>query len=121
MVQAFAPACCRRDGRTTNAEVVFPVILSRSFCNRSTRRSNSNRLSWCYAIVPALPSEGFFGPFLLLRSDIMARKIVNRKELRAEAEAAERADAGKKPVKKKAAKRKSRAKKVAAAVRMKLF
>ena len=51
----------------------------------------------------------------------MARKIVNRKELRAEAEAAERADAEKKPVKKKAAKRKSRAKKVAAIVRMKLF
>jgi hypothetical protein len=51
----------------------------------------------------------------------MARKIVNRRELRAEAEAAEKADAANKPVKKKAAKRKSRAKKVAAAVRMKLF
>lgn len=50
----------------------------------------------------------------------MARKIVNRRELRAEVEAAEKAEA-KKPVKKKAAKRKSRAKKVAAAVRMKLF
>ena len=50
----------------------------------------------------------------------MACKIVNRRELRAEVEAAEKAEA-KKPVKKKAAKRKSRAKKVAAAVRMKLF
>lgn len=45
----------------------------------------------------------------------MARKTVNRKELRAEAEAAE-----KKKVKKKATKRKSRAK-AGADVRMKLF
>lgn len=52
----------------------------------------------------------------------MARKVVNRKELRAEAEAAERADAEapKKKKKKKAAKRKSRAK-AAADIRMKLF
>lgn len=51
----------------------------------------------------------------------MVRKIVNRKELRAEAEAAERAGAAKKKaVKKKAAKRASRAKAVAD-VRMKLF
>jgi hypothetical protein len=51
----------------------------------------------------------------------MARKIVNRRELRAEVEAAEKAEAGKETVKKKKAKRKSRAKKVAAAARMKLF
>ena len=51
----------------------------------------------------------------------MARKIVNRKELRAEAEAAEKAgEAKKKTAKKKAAKRASRAKAVAD-VRMKLF
>jgi hypothetical protein len=48
----------------------------------------------------------------------MARKIVNRKELREEAEAAEKA--GKKAPVKKKAKRKSRAK-VAAEVRVKLF
>lgn len=55
----------------------------------------------------------------------MARKIVNRKELRAEVEAAEAAEkAGvtkKKPAKKKAAKRKSRAKKAAVEVQMKAF
>ncbi len=50
----------------------------------------------------------------------MARKVVNRKELRAEAEAAERAGVKKKAVKKKAAPRKSR-KKVAADVQMKAF
>lgn len=54
----------------------------------------------------------------------MARKIVNRKELRAEVEAAERAGAGaevkKKKVAKKATPRKSRAK-VVKVVRMKLF
>ena len=49
----------------------------------------------------------------------MARKIVNRKELREEAEAAEKAGK-KKAKKKKAAKRKSRAK-ASAEVRMKLF
>jgi hypothetical protein len=50
----------------------------------------------------------------------MARKVVNRKELRAEVEAAERAGLDvEKPVKK-PAKRKSRAK-VAVVVRMKLF
>lgn len=48
----------------------------------------------------------------------MARKIVNRKELREEAEAAEKA--GKKKKAKKKAKRKSRAK-AKAEVRMKLF
>ena len=54
----------------------------------------------------------------------MARKIVNRKELRAEAEAAEKAEKAegpkKKKAKKKAAKRKSRAKK-AVDIRMKLY
>lgn len=50
----------------------------------------------------------------------MARKIVNRKELRIEAEAAEKAGKKKKAPKKKAAKRKSRAK-ASAVVRMKLF
>ena len=53
----------------------------------------------------------------------MAHKIVNRKELRAEAEAAERLGETKKkkaPAKKKAAKSRSRAK-AAAQVRMKLF
>ena len=55
----------------------------------------------------------------------MARKIVNRKELRAEAEAAEKTTKKKKTkkkeaVKKKAAKRKSRAK-TAKEVRMKLY
>ena len=55
----------------------------------------------------------------------MARKIVNRKELRAEAEAAEKTTKKKKAkkkeaVKKKAAKRKSRAK-TAKEVRMKLY
>ena len=51
----------------------------------------------------------------------MARKVVNRKELRAEAEAAEKAGlTKKKAVKKKAAPRKSR-KKVAADVQMKAF
>jgi hypothetical protein len=53
----------------------------------------------------------------------MARKVVNRKELRAEAEAAEAAEKAapkKKAVKKKAAPRKSR-KKAAAEVRLKLF
>jgi len=49
----------------------------------------------------------------------MARKVVNRKELRAEAEAAEAAE-GKTTKKKAPAKRKSR-KKAAAEVRMKLF
>ena len=50
----------------------------------------------------------------------MARKVVNRKELRAENEAAEKAGTTKKKAKKKAAKRASRAKSVAD-VRMKLF
>jgi len=50
----------------------------------------------------------------------MARKVVNRKERRAENEAAEQIGATKKKVKKKAAKRASRAKSVAD-VRMKLF
>ncbi len=54
----------------------------------------------------------------------MARKVLNRKELRAEGEAAERVEAEKKKtaktVKKKAAKRKSRAK-VAKEVRLKAF
>jgi hypothetical protein len=52
----------------------------------------------------------------------MARKIINRKELREEAEAAEAAEkaGGKKKAKKKATKRKSRAK-ASAEVRMKLF
>ena len=51
----------------------------------------------------------------------MARKVVNRKELRAEAEAAEAQEAGpKKKAAKKKAKRKSR-KKADAVVRMKLF
>ena len=51
----------------------------------------------------------------------MARKVVNRKELRAEAEAAERAEeTAPKKKKKKAAKRKSRAKE-AVQVRMKIF
>ena len=55
----------------------------------------------------------------------MARKVVNRKELRAEAEAAERAEAAKpkkkkKAAKKKKAKRKSRAK-TPVDVRLKLF
>jgi hypothetical protein len=52
----------------------------------------------------------------------MARKVVNRKELRAEAEAAEKAGTTKKKVAKKAkTPRKSRAKKTAAEVHMKLF
>lgn len=57
----------------------------------------------------------------------MARKIVNRRELRAEVEAAEAAEkagvkkAPKKAVKKKAAPRKSRAKKAAVDVQMKAF
>ena len=51
----------------------------------------------------------------------MARKVVNRKELRAEAEAAEKAGITKKPAKKKATKRKSRAKKAAVEVQMKAF
>ena len=58
----------------------------------------------------------------------MARKIVNRKELRAEVEAAEAAEKAegikspkKKTVKKKAAPRKSRAKKAAVDVQMKAF
>ena len=52
----------------------------------------------------------------------MARKVVNRKALREEAEAAEKADAGKtkKKATKKATKRKSRAKEPAE-VRMKVF
>ncbi len=50
----------------------------------------------------------------------MARKIVNRKELREEAEAAEKAGASTKKAPKKKAKRKSRAK-TAAEVRTKLF
>ena len=51
----------------------------------------------------------------------MARKILNRKELRAEQEAAERASGGEKPaVKKPAAKRKSRTK-VVKEVRLKAF
>lgn len=49
----------------------------------------------------------------------MARKVVNRKELRAEAEAAEKIAKKKKKAKKKAKKRKT--KKAAADVRMKLF
>ena len=51
----------------------------------------------------------------------MARKVVNRKQLREETEAAEKAGGKKKTAKKKAAKRKSRAKKVAADERKKLF
>lgn len=51
----------------------------------------------------------------------MARKILNRKELRAESDAAERAEGAAKPAAKKApAKRKSRAK-VAKEVRLKAF
>jgi hypothetical protein len=51
----------------------------------------------------------------------MARKILNRKELRQESEAAEQLEAGSKPALKKAApKRKSRAK-VAKEVRLKAF
>lgn len=50
----------------------------------------------------------------------MARKVVNRKELRAEAEAAEKAGAPKKAVKKKAAKRK-RVKKADVEVRLRAF
>jgi len=51
----------------------------------------------------------------------MARKILNRKELRAESEAAEQVEASPKPAEKKApAKRKSRAK-VAKEVRLKAF
>jgi hypothetical protein len=50
-------------------------------------------------------------------ADSMARKVVNRKELRAEAEAAERAEP--KPTKKKKAPK--RRKKAAAEVRVKLF
>ncbi len=50
----------------------------------------------------------------------MARKIVNRKELRAEVEAAEKIGTRKKVVKKAPAKRKTR-KKAAVEVRMKLF
>ncbi len=50
----------------------------------------------------------------------MARKIVNRKELRAEVEAAEKIGTRKKVVKKAPAKRKTR-KKAAVVVRMKLF
>ena len=54
----------------------------------------------------------------------MARKVVNRKALREEveaAEAAEKAEGGKKTAKKKTAKRKSRKKKEAAPARVKLF
>ncbi len=52
----------------------------------------------------------------------MARKLVNRKELREQAEAAEKAEDGKKKVKKKAVKRKTRKKKVDPAdLRVKLF
>ena len=47
----------------------------------------------------------------------MARKVVNRKELRAENEAAEQAGTTKKKAKKKAAKRASRAKSVADVLR----
>ena len=50
----------------------------------------------------------------------MARKTVSRKELRAEAEAAEKAEKSEAPKKKKAAKRKSKAK-AAAEVRLKAF
>ena len=50
----------------------------------------------------------------------MARKIVNRKELRRESEAAERADPKTKPAKKAPAKRKSRAK-TSKEVRLKAF
>ena len=50
----------------------------------------------------------------------MARKILNRKELRAENDAAEHAEGEAKPVKKAPAKRKSRAK-VAKEVRLKAF
>lgn len=58
----------------------------------------------------------------------MARKVLNRKELREESDAAERQQAAsgdaapaEKTVKKKAAPRKARAKKVAAEVRLKAF
>ena len=52
----------------------------------------------------------------------MARKVVNRKELREQAEAAEKAEDGKKKVKKKAVKRKTRKKKVDPAdLRVRLF
>jgi hypothetical protein len=50
----------------------------------------------------------------------MARKILNRKELRAESDAAEKSGASAKPAKKAPAKRKSRAK-VAKEVRLKAF
>jgi len=50
----------------------------------------------------------------------MARKVVNRKELREEAEAAERVEAKKKTAKKKTTKRKSRAK-TPKEVRLKAF
>jgi len=48
-------------------------------------------------------------------------KVVSRKQLREEADAAERAEPKKKAAKKKKAKRKSRAKKAAADIRMKLY
>ncbi len=54
----------------------------------------------------------------------MARKVLNRKQLREEAEAAEKTDSTKKKTKKKkkpATKRKSRSKKAPVDVRMKLF
>ena len=50
----------------------------------------------------------------------MARKVINRKELRAQSEAAEASDKAKKSTDKPAPKRKSR-KKVAAEVRLKAF
>lgn len=51
----------------------------------------------------------------------MARKVLNRKELRQEADAAEKKKATKKKTAKKTTKRKSRAKKAAEDVRMKAY
>ncbi|MDA7978187.1 MAG: hypothetical protein MPJ50_05385 [Pirellulales bacterium] len=51
----------------------------------------------------------------------MARKVLNRKELRQESEAAEKKKTTKKKAAKKTAKRKSRAKKATEDVRMKAF
>jgi hypothetical protein len=65
--------------------------------------------------------RGGVGHSVSLVSDVMARKIVNRKELRAEVEAAEKSGVAKKKKAAKApTKRKSRAK-VASTARMKLF
>lgn len=75
----------------------------------------------CVMIYP--PKLGEFPPFAIslhLLQVPMARKVVNRKALREEAEAAEQAEAAApKKKKKKAAKRKSRAKQTE--VRRKLF